>query len=84
MEYVTVNLRVGKRTNRVLGVMKERYGLRDKGAALDKFAELYGSELVEDEVKDELVRDIIRSCDKHVKKHGFRKMSLVELDRIGR
>ena len=84
MEYVAVNLRVKKRTNRVLGVLKEKYGMRDKGEALDKFAELYGGELVEDEVKDEVVREIIRSAEAHIKKHGFRKMTLGELDRIGR
>ena len=40
MAYVTVNLRVKGYTNRVLGVLKEMYGLNDKGKAMDKFAEL--------------------------------------------
>lgn len=79
VEYVNVNLHVKKRTNRVLGVLKEKYGLRDKGQALDKFAEVYGDDLVEDEVKDEMVRDFIRSCDAHIKKHGNRRMTLEEL-----
>ncbi len=79
MEEVSVNLRITGYTNRVLGVLKEKYGLRDKGAALDKFAELYGGEFVDAEVKDEIIRQVIRSCDAHVAKHGFKSMSLAEL-----
>jgi len=80
--YVTVNLRVKTRTNRVLGVLKEKYGLKDKGEALDKFSELYGDDLVEDEVKDKIVREVIRSCDNHIKKYGFKETSLDELRKI--
>ncbi|OIO24610.1 hypothetical protein AUJ14_05755 [Candidatus Micrarchaeota archaeon CG1_02_55_22] len=83
MADVNVNLKVKRYTNRVLGVVKEKYGLKDKSEALDKFAELYGGEFVDSEVGDELVRDIIRSTSAHVKKHGFRKMSLEELERLG-
>ncbi len=79
---MTVNLKVKDRTNRVLGVVKEKYGLKDKGEALDKFAELYGEQFVESEVKDELVRKIIRSTDAHVEKHGFRTTSVAQLRRL--
>jgi hypothetical protein len=82
MAYVTVNLRVKGYTNRVLGVLKEMYGLNDKGKAMDKFAELYGGEFVEASVKDNLVRDIIRSCDAHVAKHGFRETKLEDLRKL--
>lgn len=81
---VTMNVRVKDYTNRVLGVVKEKYGLCDKGEALDKFAELCGDDFVDREVKDEVVREVIASCDRHIKKYGFRKMSLEELDRICR
>lgn len=79
MAHVNVNLKVRDYTSRVLGVVKEKYGLNDKGEALDKFAEMYGDEFVDAEVKDELVREIIRSSKEHIRKHGFRKMSLAEL-----
>ena len=81
---VTMNVKVKDYTNRVLGVVKEKYGLRDKGDALDKFAEMYGEEFVEPEVREEVVREIIASCDRHIKKYGFRKMSIKELDKLCR
>ena len=81
---VAMNIKVKDYTSRVLGVVKEKYGLRDKGDALDKFAEMYGEEFVEPEVKDEVIREVIESCDRHIKKYGFRKMSVKELDKICR
>ena len=81
---VTMNVKVKDYTNRVLGVVKEKYGLRDKGDALDKFAEMYGEEFVEPEVREEVVREVIESCDRHIKKYGFRKMSMKELDKLCR
>ena len=81
---VSMNVKVKDYTSRVLGVVKEKYGLRDKGDALDKFAEMYGEEFVEPEVKEEVIREIIESCDRHIKKYGFRKMSVKELDKLCR
>jgi len=79
---VTMNLKVKEYTSRVLGVVKEKYGLKDKAAALDKFAEIYGEEFVEPEVKDEVVQEVIDSCERHIKKYGFRKMSIEEFDKL--
>ena len=79
---VTVNLKVDEYTNRVLGVVKEKYGLRDKGDALNRFAEMYGEEFVDREVKEEVVKEVIESCNRHIKKYGFRKMSIKELDKL--
>ena len=81
---VAINVKVKDYTSRVLGVVKEKYGLRDKGDALDKFAEMYGEEFVEPEVKEEVIREVIESCDRHIKKYGFRKMSIKELDNLCR
>ncbi|HLD59262.1 MAG TPA: hypothetical protein VI977_06565 [archaeon] len=77
-----MNLKVKEYTSRVLGVVKEKYGLKDKAAALDKFAEIYGEEFVEPEVKDEVVQEVIDSCERHIKKYGFRKMSIEEFDKL--
>lgn len=82
MGRVNVNLKVSDYSSRVLGVIKEKFGLRDKGQALDKFAELYGDEFVDREVKDEVVRDVIRSTEAHIRKHGFKAMTVEELDRL--
>ncbi|MFH1256637.1 MAG: hypothetical protein V1494_05080 [Candidatus Diapherotrites archaeon] len=81
---VTMNVKVKDYTNRVIGVVKEKYGLRDKGEALDKFAELCGEDFVEPEVKEDVIREVIESCDRHIKKYGFRKMSVEDLDRLCR
>lgn len=76
---VSVNLKVNNYTNRVLGVVKEKYGFKDKGDALNKFAEMYGEEFVEREIKDELIKEIVDSCNRHVKKYGFRSRTVKDL-----
>ena len=79
---LTMNIKVKDYTNRALGVVKEKYGLRDKGDALDKFAEMYGEEFVEPEVKEEIIREVIESCNRHIKKYGFRSRSVKDLRKI--
>ena len=80
---VTMNLKVNDYTSRVLGVVKEKYGLHDRAEALDKFAELYGNEFVDEfidrEVKDDVIREVIESCDRHIKKYGFRSRTVADL-----
>lgn len=83
-ETVSMNVKVNNYTSRVLGVVKEKYGLKDKGEALDRFVGMYGDEYVDKEVREEFVKEVIESCDRHMKKYGFRKMSLEELDRLCR
>jgi len=46
---VAMNVKIDEYTNRVLGVIKEKYGLKDKGAALIKFAQMYGQQFVSKE-----------------------------------
>ena len=78
-----MSITVNDYTSRVLGVVKERFGLRDKAEALDKFTEIYGEEFVEKEVKEELLKKMIKDCENWEAKHKFkRKMTLKELDRL--
>ena len=79
---VNVNLTVDDYTNRVLGVVKEKYGLRDKGEALVKIAHSYGHDLVEEEVSEDYMKKMIERCDSHIKKYGYRKMTDKELDKL--
>ena len=79
---VAMNIKVRGYTNRVLGVVKEKYGLRDKGEALDKFAEIYGDEFVEKEASDEYMKKFRRIVNDHFKKYGYRKMDDMELDAL--
>ncbi len=82
MGSVAINTVVDEYTNRVLGVIKEKYGLRDKGQAIDKFVELNGEEFVEKEVREDVIKEVIDSCNRHIKKYGFKSMSLKELDNL--
>ncbi len=79
----SMSIKVNDYTNRVLGVVKERFGLQDKAQALDKFADLFGEEFVEKEIKDEIIMEMIQDCEKWEKKHNFkRKMTLKELNKL--
>jgi hypothetical protein len=79
---VTMNLRAEDYTSRVLGVVKEKYGLNDKSQALNKFVEMFGDEFVDREIKDEVIKEVIASCDRHIKKYGFKSMTTKELDKL--
>lgn len=68
--------------NKVLAVLKAKYGLKDKSEAINKFAELYGDEVVEKEASDEYIKHIIEVTNKHLKKHKDRRMTLEELDKM--
>lgn len=80
---VSMNVKVSPYTSRVLGVVKEKFGLRDKAEALDKFADLYGEEFIEKEVKDEIVVAMIKETEEWERKYKFkRKMTANELDKL--
>jgi hypothetical protein len=76
---ITMNIKVDNYTSRVLGVIKEKYGLKDKGEALDRFANLFGDDFVEREVKEDVIKDVIESCKKHIEKYGFRSTTLKDI-----
>lgn len=76
---VNVNLQIDDYTNRVLGVIKAKYGFRDKSQALVYFAKTYGKDYAEPEVKDEYVKEILDIENKHIKKYGLRKQTFSSL-----
>ena len=79
----SMSITVNEYTARVLGVVKEKFGLKDRAEALDKFAEMFGGDFVEREIDDTVVKEIIKSSAEWEKKHNFkRKMSLKELDKL--
>ncbi len=79
MGAVTLNLKVTDYSNRVLGVVKEKYGFKDKSQALNKLLDLYGQDFVEKEVKEDVIKDMLESCNKHIKKYGFRSSNMADL-----
>lgn len=79
---INIRAEVSDYVSRVLGVVKEKYGLKDKSEAINRFVEMFGEEFVEQGMKDEALRELIKICDEHFRKHSTRKMSLKELDRL--
>ena len=78
-----MSITVNEYTSKVLGVIKEKFGLKDKAQALDKFAEMYGEEFVDSEVRDEVIEEVIKNSKEWEKKYKFkRKMTLKELDKL--
>ena len=82
MSQIGLRATIDEYTSRVLGVIKEKFGLKDKGEALNKFAELYGAEFVEPEVRKEVITEILGISREHRIKHAKRRMSLKELDSL--
>jgi hypothetical protein len=82
MTQISFRAQIDEYTNRVLGVIKEKFGLRDKSEALDKFAKMYGEDFVEKEVKEEFISSVLDVVREHHKKHPHRRMTVKELDKL--
>ena len=48
-------IKITDQTNRVLNIIKAKYGLRDKSEAIDLMAEQYGEEILEPELRPEYI-----------------------------
>lgn len=81
-ESISARVELGDYANRVLGIIKIKYGLKDKSEALNKFIELYGDDILERDATEKYVKKIITVSNNHFKKHGYKKMSLQELDKL--
>lgn len=79
---ISARVELGDYANRVLGIIKIKYGLKDKSEALNKFIELYGHDILEKEANEEYVKKIIEISKSHFKKYGYKKMSMEELDKL--
>jgi len=84
MENSSVSARVelGEYANKVLGIIKIKYGLNDKSEAINKFIELYGDNILDLEASEEYTKKIVELSNKHLKKYGLKKMSAQELDKL--
>lgn len=76
---VNVNLKISDYSNRVLGVVKEKYGFKDKSQALDKIMDMYGEEFVEKEVREDVILEVIAEVEK-MKMQKQKPMSKSELN----
>jgi len=75
----SMSITVEDYTSKVLGVVKEKYGLKDKGDAVDKIANMFGEEFVEREVSEETIKELIEDSERHIKKHGFKGITMKQL-----
>jgi hypothetical protein len=69
-------------SNKVVNVVKAKYGLKDKSEALNQFLHTYGQEETDLDAKDEYVEKIEKIIKNHYKKYGYKSMSLEELDEL--
>lgn len=51
-------INIDERTNRVLNIIKAKYGLKDKSAAIVKMAQEYEEEILEPELKPEYIEKL--------------------------
>ena len=81
-ETVSARVKLKDYANRVLGIIKIKYGLKDKSEALNKFIELYGNDILEKEASEKYVKKVIEISKNHFKKYGYKKISLQKLDKL--
>ncbi len=79
---ISARMELDDYTNKVLGVIKIKFGLKDKSEALNKFIELYGDEVIEKEATEEYVKKLVELTKKHYQKYSNKKMTLQELDTL--
>jgi len=79
---ISARIEISDYANKVLAVIKAKFGLKDKSEAINKFIELYGDEVVEKQANEEYIKKIISITNAHVEKYKNRKMSLQELDKL--
>lgn len=67
-------ININETTNRLLNILKAKYGLKDKSEAIEKMAEQYEAEILEPELRPEYVEKI-----KKIQKQGkFSKFTSVQ------
>jgi hypothetical protein len=81
-ETVSARIELDEYSNRVLAVLKAKYGLKDKSEAIRKFIQMYGDDVIEKESTEQYAKKVMQIADSHFKKYGKKKMSVEELDKL--
>jgi hypothetical protein len=84
MTQISFRAEINEYTNRVLGVIKEKYGFQNKSEALDYFADIYGEDFVDKEIKESIIKEMKAAMIEHKKKYPNRTMTLEELHALTR
>jgi hypothetical protein len=56
---IQARLRISDRTNHVLNIVKAKYNLKDKSAALDKLVAEYEDKILEPQFKPEFIEEVL-------------------------
>ncbi|RLG18635.1 antitoxin [Candidatus Micrarchaeota archaeon] len=71
---VNAMITISEHANRVLNIVKAKYGLKDKSEAIEVVAAEYEKKILEPGFKPEFVQEVLKA-----KKHGkFKKVKSVE------
>jgi hypothetical protein len=81
-QMVSARVNLNPYVNKVLGIVKLKYDLRDKSEAINKFVEMYGENIIEKDASSEYAKKVMKIADKHFKNYGDNKMTLEELDSL--
>ncbi len=49
-------INIDEKTNRILNILKAKYGLKDKSQAIDRMAQEYEEEILEPELRPEYIK----------------------------
>ena len=79
---ISARIELNEYANKVINMVKIKFGLKDKSEALNKFIELYGEDVIENEASEEYSKKIIEIANNHFKKYSHRKMTLQELNKL--
>ena len=67
-------INIDEKTNRILNILKAKYGLKDKSQAIDIMAQQYEKELLEPELRPEYIKKMKkRQKEKTIEIKDFRK-----------
>jgi len=65
-------INIDERTNRILNIIKAKYGLKDKSAAINRMAIEYEKEILEPELKPEYIKKL----------EGIEKQKSINIDTV--
>lgn len=81
-DMISARVELTNYANKVLGIIKIKFGLKDKSEALNKFIDLYGEDVVEKGITEDYAKKVMEISNNHFKRYKHKKMSLKELDKL--
>ncbi|MBS3074081.1 DUF2683 family protein [Candidatus Pacearchaeota archaeon] len=81
-ESISARIELTPQANRIINVVKAKYNFKDKSEAINKFLEIHGHDLINEEAREDYVKEVLEVINKHMKSHKSRKMTLEQLDSL--